>query len=276
MPSSVFLQLTRLFTVRDLQSPLGPDVEAGMPTAEACEFLSEEALLGGYVSIDRISLVKRGAELAGWIGFDSLMPDFKTVGDSMDPIEPGMIVTADTSVLNAVDLFSTAQRHFFFVLEDNRITGTLHYQDLFKLPFRLCLFSLTIHLEQASLELALIDPQRSWEALTSSRQKLAEDVYTKRQEAPRENPGPVDLLGCTTFCDKARIIGKRNLVPGASKKRIKAVFVKAEKIRNACAHTSPQQQGLPILERDELREFIHECTDLTRVITERAKTLQDS
>jgi hypothetical protein len=224
--------------------------------ADAYEVVSEAAIDGGYDPMSRLSLVRSGIETVGWTGFDMMDNDAGSVGNCTESIAPGSMLTANTAVLKVIDLFASESSHFFFVLDNNQITGTLHYNDLFKLPFRLCLFALTLELEQVALELALLAPRESWEVLSEPRRKKAIEVYQKRRGKPPQHNPFDELLSCTMFCDKGTIIWRRKLLPDMSRSRIESIFGKADRVRNACAHTNPEEASVILLERDQLRGFV--------------------
>jgi hypothetical protein len=200
----------------------------------------------------------------GWIGFDSLDATLKDVASAADPIPADGMVSADTPVLELVKLFSNESYHFYFVLQESQITGTVHYEDLVGSPFKLCLFALTLELETVALDLALQKPIPSWSVLSEGRREKAIEVYRHRyKREPDPERLPFDhFLGCTTFIDKGTILTKRKLITNASKE-IDSVFRKAERVRNSCAHTDPDKgSGDFLLDRAPLQSFIGETEEM--------------
>jgi hypothetical protein len=167
------------------------------------------------------------------------------------------MVSADTPVIEVVKLFSDNSSHFYFVLQESQITGTIHYEDLFGAPFKLCLFALTLELEAAALDLVLQAPLASWSVLPDRRQRKALEVYSRRySREPDPARLPVDhLLGCTLFIDKATILRKRGLITDGSND-IRSVFGEADRVRNSCAHTDPEKDFGRLLDRASLQGFI--------------------
>lgn len=252
--------MARLVLVRDLQAPLGPQLDAEQSASDASDTLNEASVEQGYDPMARISIVVRKRNIIGWTGFDMLVAD-KKVCECIDPIQASSVLSADTTALEAVEIFGSTSHHFFFVLHHNRVTGTLHYGDLFSLPVKLCLFALTLDLEDSALRLALIWARDSWQCLTEERRKRGEAVYELRyKHSPHSEGGPYDqLLGCTTFCDKGNILKKCGLVPEISGKKIDSIFSRAERVRNSCAHTNPDNTGnMALVERADLCQFIEE------------------
>lgn len=263
MTPSVFDHMARLVSARDLQSKLGPQLDGAQSASDAWASLCEVAADEGYDPMDRISLVMDQRRAVGWVGLDML--DRPTVIACAEPLQASSLLSADTTALELADVFCATTHHFFFVLDHHSITGTLHYEDLFRLPFRLCIFALTLQLEDSALKLASTQPRESWEVLSESRRQKAEDVYDKRYgRRPDSTHVPLDqLLGCTAFCDKGTIIKKRRLLPTLSGNKIESVFGRADEVRNACAHTNPDQfQGGTVLERENLRDFILQTQSL--------------
>jgi len=264
--SLVFDQMASLVTVRSLLTPLGLEVRAEWAANDACSELMVAGGEEGYDPNERISLVLDGEEPIGWVGLDMVMVDGDgTVRSCAEPIQPGSMLSADTSGLEAAELFGASTRHFYFVLDQTRITGTLHYQDLFRLPFRLCMFALVLHLEDSALRLVKVSPKESWEALPEGRREKAEIVYeTRRSRAHEPTHLPfADLLESTTFCDKGTIIRKLGLLPDVDEKTLKRIFRRAEEVRNTCAHTGLEGSlaSVPI-ERTDLAQFIREIKEL--------------
>jgi len=55
--------------------------------------------------------------------------------EAAETIAPDAILSAETSAINIAELFSKSSRHFYFVLQESEITGTIHYEDLLTSPF---------------------------------------------------------------------------------------------------------------------------------------------
>jgi hypothetical protein len=221
-----------------------------------------------------MSLVKKNGVTSGWTGYDLVSQigtlTLEACNDQVliEDVKPETIVTADTTAFHAVDLFASTTWYFFFVLDNNQIIGTLHFSDFFKLPFRLCLFSLTLQVESAALDLVLQKPRESWSALPDGRKAVARAVFQKRFSKLAEDDCFDELLRSTLFCDKGTIIRKLKLASAMSGAQVDAFFAKAERIRNACAHTTTDNELT--LDRLELKQFIsdaHHWVDLLTSIS---------
>jgi hypothetical protein len=84
----------------------------------------------GYDPMSRISLVLAGDRQVGWIGLDTVDdPTESNVARAAETISADGMISADTPVLEVVKLFSSNSRHFYFVLQESQITGTVHYEE---------------------------------------------------------------------------------------------------------------------------------------------------
>ncbi len=220
----------------------------------------------GYDPSQRISLVTVDVSQVGWCGFDiGAFDDGPSVADAMDAISPAQILSDNTPYLKAVEFFRDADPFFFFVLTERSITGTVHYQNLFEPPGRLCLFALTLELEAAALQLCGHFANECIASLADERKSKAVEVYEKRYANQREehvHPRAGDLLRCTNFIDKGRMIAKCKLLIDQGRDKIESIFSRAEKLRNSCAHPIDDDDFSAILKRDRLGKFLDEFSSL--------------
>jgi hypothetical protein len=129
------------------------------------KLLSAEEEAGfAYDLVDRVSLVYDGPELVGWYTADMGNSNLQSVEEVMHLIYPGELVSADTSVFKLVQLLADRPRSgaVLFVLNQDAIIGTISHQMLRHPVFRLCLFALSLELEEASLSAAMVNPLASW------------------------------------------------------------------------------------------------------------------
>jgi hypothetical protein len=253
---SIFRHLAGSVHAKHIQCALGPTVQANQSIEDAWELLMTEA--DGYDPLSRISLVLAGDRPVGYVGFDSLDSSLKDVASVAEPIPADGLVSADTPVLEIAKLFSKESRHFYFVLQESQITGTIHYEDLLGPQFKLCLFALTLELETTALDLALKDPAASWSVLSEGRKRKAMLAYNERYSRdPDAERLPIDqLLGCTLFIDKGKILRKRRMIAGGPNE-IDSLFGKADRVRNSCAHTDPDKEFVHLLlDRASMQGFI--------------------
>jgi hypothetical protein len=270
METDVFQRIATLVTLADLTSALGPKLDAAMPIRAALELLEATAATGGYNPMARVSLVADSQGEAGsWVDFQNLATaEDSQVGAAAAAVSAGDMLTDSTTALHAAKLLCLSDRPRFFVLHNNDIVGTVGFTDLFALPFRLCLFSLTLQLEAAALSLLARDADASIAALTEQRRGYAGVVFAKRFGSSIDQ-SCLGLLRCTTFIDKAKILSKRKLVAGYSKKRVQSIFSRAERVRNHCAHPdSIEGEATSILNKGELSEFIGDAALMTKALSQ--------
>ncbi|MCJ7818172.1 MAG: hypothetical protein MUP60_04930, partial [Candidatus Thorarchaeota archaeon] len=65
MQSAVFVELARLITVQNLQTPLGPDILFGESISDAHERMMEACIDPPYDPMDRASLVVKDGKIIG-------------------------------------------------------------------------------------------------------------------------------------------------------------------------------------------------------------------
>ena len=246
MKASTFSRLASLVVVRDLQTPMGPDVPPHADPELLADIIFSTAADQGYDGTDRVSLVRDHGRILGWVFFDAFAvdPEPSSVREALESIRPDSLLAAATDYFSAVRLFSRqSSPRFSFVLEGNEITGTLSHNDLFRLPARLCLFSLTLELEQTGLALCQLDAEGSWNSLPKGRRSKAEQTFRKRHPDPRmETPPFAEQLEFTMFCDKGTMLAKNPRLPSASRRLVERVFSKADEVRNACAHSGAEDR----------------------------------
>jgi len=268
MQSSSFDLMASLIVIKNLQCPLGCALDLNQSVAEANDCVNDAADIEGFDPMERVYLVYDDKELVGWVSYDCFEAGKMLSDIAIEQISPSSVLSADTTALEAVQIFATSKMHFFFVLDHSQITGTFMYNDLyFGLPFKLCLFALTLSLEDNALRLLLKNPKESWEALSPNRRKKAVKEYKKRfgNDPEARKPPLGDLLRCTMFCDKGTILKKRKDLPGTSGKKVESIFRRAEKVRNDCAHTSPDLETA-VLDRHKLYQFIRDVKETIEAI----------
>ena len=234
---SLFDKLTRLVTVDGLCTPLGPALLGEELIEEAVHRLHENAISCGYDPVDRVLLVFSNGKLQGWTRFDFLsLSENRRVKDETLAFGECQIVSSNTSVMSIVHLFRESNEQLFFVVSGNVICGTVRYADLFSQEFRLCLFALSLELEEASLRRLIVLPEDSFAFLSEPRQEAAKNVFDLRY--PGRQMDFHTLLKCTTFIDKGTMIIKSKAVNSYSSSQLKNSFSRIERIRNHCAHPS--------------------------------------
>ena len=264
---ALFLALANRISVSDIQTPLGPELGMDEYYSEAAGQLMDEGIENGYEAMDRISLVSNGERVVGYVFYEDLLSD--VVEDCMESFSPDMIMTEDTTILEAIERFAADQRFYFLVLGKGGISGSVHYTDLFKLPGRLCFFALTLEIEQLALDLLLLESNESWRALRKSRQKIAHERWLKNSGKNSKILEDIDyektvqpwwnLLQSTSLIDKKIILARRNLLPAHLD--LEDIFTKIERVRNSCAHVESERYSAQVLVHEEIVPFVVICLD---------------
>lgn len=258
MPSSHFRQLAHLITVGDICSPFIDTIDADRSVGEVHDEWCCECADRNMDPMDQIALVERGGKIQGWMGFDMLESN-KTVFECLEQVTPDMILTADTSLVEAVNTFCASSHPFFMILKANNFIGWLSYNDLHKPPLRLCLFAMLINIERLILDVALLSPRESVGSLSEGRLSKAKERYAIRNYKCDQEGEPFSpkLLECTTIADKITIIRKftniKQAVPALGKKKF---CDDVEKLRNEIAHPGLEERSSSLLTREILWPFI--------------------
>lgn len=272
LPIFGFRELASLVKVGDIFSPFIAQFDLSLSVSEVNEQLMELCDEEGLDPMEQIALVVNNGKPEGWIGFDSLEAG-KQFSECVDPIRPTAVMSADTPVLEAVKAFANATPHFYVVLRGSTFIGWLSYEDIHKLPFRLCLFALLISIEKAALDVLQKDPRQYISLLTDGRVSQAQKIYElrgyRKDEKGRERAGL--LLDCTQFVDKFSIISEsedlKSKLPALSRDFSKV----AEKLRNEIAHSSQGQKSSALLKRESLLPFIDSALRLQEQLLELSK-----
>lgn len=295
MSLSTYTRLTNLIAVRDVLTPIRVSIPASSSLRQAVRIADDM----GPGDTGLPYLVRDGTHVVGatyyWdlrSGLEDGPPDDADERDragvrtAMTTITPDLIITADTSLWRAARLLMEARSDLFtwFVFDGHEIEGTLTYRDLFKPPFRVCLFAMTVELEQLSLRVCMRGARESWMSLTENRRTRALDAMRRaqeRREPKKHAPDRFDMLSqhpellleYTTFIDKKTILIKRNLLPKAQRREIEETFDSIEELRNRCAH--PDSSDEPFEQPKELLRKVLACHCLLAKIKEVLEPVDD-
>lgn len=225
--------------VIEIATPLRPDFSPKELLVAAWEEWMETE--GLDPNLECFRLVQDHERVHGYLdvfkSFES--PLEGTVAERAMPITPGMIVSASTPLLEMPPLFE--KHYFFFVLFHHAITHFVSFQDMDRLPMKLCLFSLLMDLEARILQVLTggspSTVQQYLGYLSKGRMEKARSLC----EMKYDRESPVALLQCTTFIDKKQILRKDPVLfsklPFESKRELDRFFKQAEDVRNQIAHS---------------------------------------
>ena len=265
--ASHFGQLAHLITVGDICSPFIATLDAKRSVADVFVEWGVDLCAERHLDpMEQIALVETDGKIGGWIGYDMLEAG-KTIRQCMDEIVPDAILTADTSILEAVSTFFASTLPFFLVLRGNHFVGWLSYGDMHKPPLRLCLFAMLINLERLLLAALLKTPQEATSRMSAGRLNKAREIYRLRQYGVDRagEPYASKLLECTTLADKFAIASKtRALTAGIPALLHKKGRSAAEELRNELAHPGMEEGSSKLLTRESLWPFIQWAEELTK------------
>jgi len=260
LPNFGFGELAALVKVGDVFSPFIGQFDLSQSVGDVFDNWSVLCGEEGIDPMDQVGLAVYNERPEGLIIFEDLLAH-KKLSDCVSPISPKAVMSADTPILEAIEAFADATPHFYVVLRGNSFIGWLSYEDIHKLPFRLCLFALLIGIEKAALDLLQRNPTQAISLLRDGRVSQAQKIYGLREYRKDEQgkDHAALLLDCTTFVDKLEIISRseqlKNRLPAISGDFAHA----AEKLRNELAHASQDQKSSLLLEHFRLSQ-IHNIT----------------
>lgn len=294
---TVLNRMAMRITVGDVSSPFLTSFPAKTTASEARR-IWEEACQNRLPSNreDHISLVTEGGRPIGTLGFVEIVTrDNESVGDCMDPLSWDAVVSAETPLIEAAKLFRKGSSYLFTVLRGNRLTDYLSYQCLLSQPFRACLFSMILGVEE--LLLSVIDTDvglavSKYEKTPRSRikkllKKHADDSWRDDRIVNRA------IVSDLYFSEKLSIIASCHatateipslsvryevtsediLTPTGStvKRSSQQRTQQLKSIRNKLAHPTDGWQLLKLLPKEDLGGFL---TWLSRLETELTKFLE--
>jgi len=140
MDTSAFEQITSSLTVKSICGPLGPDIPAGtdLLNVEELTHPGEDPNLDPLNNPSRV--IDSNGNMVGILWFENWAleadpdvsleadPDVSIVDDVMERPEP--FLSSNTTILDAVDLFSSTDKDIFYVIHINKVVGVLRYSDL--------------------------------------------------------------------------------------------------------------------------------------------------
>ena len=174
---------------------------------------------------------------------------------------PQDLISGDTPLGRVPQILQ--EREFCFVLVQDRIQKILTRSDLNKLPMRVYLTTLLVHLEGTLTEaIEAVLPNDAWKALIKSeRVDKIQALFEEKKAADFDTR----LIDCTMLSDKITIIKKSDQLsekmPLPSNKKTKKQLGRINSLRDRLAHTLP-----PITEEpDLLRNHLYHGQQLVKV-----------
>jgi len=287
MDTSIFEQITSALTVKSLCSPLGPDVPAESTFADL-ETLAAEAGIDPFSGGVASRVVAYDGSVTGIIWFENYLQieaGELPVEEVMQGFEPNELLSSDTTILDAVEIFGSKPNRYFYVIHINDVVGVIFYSDLFKPLGRLAFLALALEIEDQALRLcqsASIN-ERCWLSLPDNRKRKANELFKLRYgrepnqnadarefvpdtelgefaelankfERPTRRSRDIGLLiGCTPLVDKATMIWKQKLITPDTEADVLGFFKELNAIRDQCAHPGGEEELVP---KERLSDFV--------------------
>jgi len=263
---STFEELSKLISVTDICEPFIGEFEHSQSVESVWEEWTQDLCDEKELDpMDQFALVKSNQKIIGWVGFEDLDSDKKTLFECMEPITGSILISSDTPLLEAIRVVCRSKDFLFIVLKGNQFIGWLYYNHFHKLPFRMCLFSLLIDLEEILLKLTKTDPASFLEKLKPRRLDKAKEIYNIRGYKLNKEGGKEfnsKLIECTQYCDKFIMLRKSPEIVQKFPSINNKFGDEAEKIRNNIAHPNGEKSGLLPIKREELLPFIEWAEEL--------------
>ena len=157
MDTSVFEQIASSLTVNSICGSLGPDIAAGTaiddlfsdPDFERwggpCRVIGSDGNVVGMLSFNDVMACN--ATGSDETSSDETSDPVFIVDQIVENIEPHRFLSRDTTILDAVELFSASSETHYYVIHTNKIVGTLCFSDLFKPLGRLTFLALALEID---------------------------------------------------------------------------------------------------------------------------------
>ncbi len=227
--------------------------------------------------LEYISLIERQGQVVGWLDFSDLVaagPERQEkVETCMHSVNVHSLITAETPLLETMKLFNGQSPYCFLVIKGNIIVGAFSYQDLLSTPFRACLFSMLLSVEQTMVKIVQRAPELAVSKLKKDKIKRIACGIRKRESSQREVSASEileniyfgDLLKIITSCGQTKsrlpsldnvFTERRNNFKGRpveviEKKRVDQIV----NLRNALAHPKEPWRIAVLLAKKDLQEF---------------------
>jgi hypothetical protein len=258
----IYATIANAFTATDIAEPV-LKVQAKESGLEVCGKFSELVPHNIWFCI-----VYQGKWTMGYLCADDHIDYGKPVGKQITPFSPDQFIPASIPIVQLLPLF---RKHFFlFVLDKNQINHAVSFNDIDKLPVKMCIFSLFMELESQMLRTMneeVSRPQRLLEHLTISRLRKAQDLCRLKYGEETAN----GILLCTTFIDKVKMFQSdsslSNLLPFKNKREGNRFFSLVERMRNQIAHSDSLLTV--ISDPVSLNDFISSLNDVILALSSR-------
>ncbi|MEE9216440.1 MAG: hypothetical protein V3U32_03305 [Anaerolineales bacterium] len=145
-----FERVAASLTIRSIYTELGPDVPVSSDIGTASEIMTE---IDADPTNAPARVIASDSSTLGMVWYEELDADAGNVNEVMERLTPSDFLPADTTILDAFDLFCSKGNNYFYLLEKNEVIGVLLFSDLFKPLGRLAFLALALEIEQLALKL---------------------------------------------------------------------------------------------------------------------------
>jgi len=262
---STFEELSKLISVTDICEPFIGEFEHSQSVESVWEeWIQDLCDEKNLDPMDQFALVKSNQKIIGWVGFEDLDSDKKTLFECTKPITGNILISSDTPLLEAIRVVCRSKDFLFIVLKGNQFIGWLWYNHFHKLPFRMCLFALLIDLERMLLKLTMSNPTLFLGNLNPNRIDNAKKIYRNRRYSLNKEGKEFDakLIECTTFIDKFNMLIENPVIVQKCPNINNKLRNTAEVIRNYAAHPEGEKSGLLPIKKEKLIPFIEWAEEL--------------
>lgn len=272
---SDFQSLSSRVLVTDIMHPIGGTIaaETSIKDAEAQVFADAES--AHIEATDHIWLLY---DRNGAIGYVTLRsdcfhdpPESDRVGDGAEPIGPTDFIAANSTALAATRYLSACESDRLFVIDGTAICGVLQHDCVFHPLFRVCLFAMTIQLEELMLVWLIRHADEAWEKLSKEDVESVRNTFRNRyQDLSFDSAKPSTKLGCLTFHHRKKLFLKLDTPDDWPetwpKNRLRSVLHQIKGIRNNLAHPSEDQEWPVQLRGAAFTQLLDDCHDLMKIL----------
>ena len=295
MDRSVFEHVASALTVKAICHPMGVDVA---PYDNMSDFDAGVVRAGTNIFTSPSRVVNTDGSISGVIWGDDWMERDRenegehdpVISDVMKEIQPSEFLSSSTTILDAVQIFSTRDdARYFYVLDVNNIVGVVFYSDLFRPLGRLAFLALALEIENQALILCQSASlnEKCWQCISDSRKQKAIELFRYRHKRePEFEPVTVEklffqqrsmsdvglLIGCTNLVDKATMIWKQKLITPATQAEVLGFFNDLKEIRDRCAHPGSAEELIPkerlahfVASAIRMRKSLHDAMEVHKV-----------
>jgi hypothetical protein len=225
------------------------------------EYVGDVAERVRGMDFDNVPVRAEGAISAVVEGIKQQPPELR-VGEVARPLQEDMLVSGSMSLV--AFLPQIANREYRLVVDADRILGLVTPSDVARLPVRLVVFTLLVHLEETMLSLIRVNhtDDHALDQLPVDRKEAVEETLEAQRRAGL-NPSPLDA---TQFRDKAELLFRLQLLDDEPTAR-QLLTADLYQLRNAVDHVreyaqTPETLAAFLIHVQAMRTWIERLTEM--------------